>query len=60
MDTRLLDKAIVIWDLDGTFWDGTISEEGATFRRDNLDVVVELSKHGIVSSIMPVRRVKVV
>jgi FkbH-like protein len=42
---------LVIWDLDGTFWDGTLTEGGHTYRRDIHDIVVSLTQRGIVSSI---------
>jgi len=52
MTPALLDSArLIIWDLDGTFWHGVLGEEGATFRADMLDVVIDLNKRGIISSI---------
>lgn len=42
---------LVIWDLDDTYWNGTLSEGGIRYRRDCHDTVVELAKRGIVSSI---------
>lgn len=42
---------LVIWDLDETFWHGTLAEGGITYRRDLHDVVIELARRGIVSSI---------
>jgi FkbH-like protein len=52
MDPRILDQTkLLIWDLDGTFWDGVLSEEGASFRRDMFERVVASSRHGIISSI---------
>ena len=42
---------LVIWDLDETFWEGTLSEEGISIIEDNLKLVKELSKRGIVNSI---------
>ena len=42
---------LVVWDLDETFWNGTLSEGGHTYRRDVHDIVVELARRGIVSSI---------
>ena len=42
---------LVIWDLDETFWSGTLSEEGVTPDSDRTDTVRELNRRGIVSSI---------
>jgi len=42
---------LVIWDLDETFWGGTLSEGGITYNRANHDAVIELARRGIVSSI---------
>jgi FkbH-like protein len=42
----------VIWDLDETFWHGTLTEGGVTqYRQDNHDLVIELARRGIMSSI---------
>jgi FkbH-like protein len=46
------DVRLVIWDLDETFWRGTLTEGGITeYRQDNHDLVIELARRGIVSSI---------
>ena len=43
---------LVIWDLDETFWRGTLAEGGVeTFIEANHDAVVELSRRGIMNSI---------
>lgn len=42
---------MVIWDLDDTFWRGTLSEGGIEPISDNAAIVGELSGRGIVSSI---------
>ena len=42
---------LVVWDLDDTFWHGTLSEGGITYRRELHDVVVALAGRGIISSI---------
>ena len=42
---------LVIWDLDETFWRGTLSEEGITPVARNNDIVRQLALRGIVSSI---------
>ena len=42
---------LVIWDLDDTFWSGTLTEGGVTQIRQHLDIVKTLSERGIVNSI---------
>ncbi|HEY1962150.1 MAG TPA: HAD-IIIC family phosphatase [Rhizomicrobium sp.] len=42
---------LVVWDLDGTFWAGTLTEGGYTYKDENHSIIVELAKRGIVSSI---------
>ncbi|MBW9171003.1 HAD-IIIC family phosphatase [Clostridium estertheticum] len=42
---------LVIWDLDDTFWKGTLSEEGITLNDDNINIVKELINRGIMNSI---------
>ena len=43
---------LVVWDLDDTFWRGTLSEGGVTeYVQRNHDIVVELAQRGILSSI---------
>ena len=42
---------LVIWDLDDTFWHGTVTEGGITRRDDTIDIVRALARRGIVSSI---------
>ncbi len=43
---------LVIWDLDETFWRGTVSEGGITeYIQDHHDLIIELAKRGIISSI---------
>ena len=42
---------LLIWDLDETFWQGTLTEGGITYRQDTHDVVVELARRGIPSAI---------
>lgn len=42
----------VIWDLDNTLWEGTLSEGGgASLRRGAMDAVLELDRRGIVQSV---------
>jgi FkbH-like protein len=42
---------LVVWDLDETFWHGTLTEGGHRYRRDVHDIVVTLAQRGIVSSV---------
>jgi FkbH-like protein len=42
---------LVVWDLDETFWQGTLSEEGITPVPRNSEIVRELSTRGIINSI---------
>jgi FkbH-like protein len=42
---------LVIWDLDETFWGGTLSEGGVDYKQSHHDIVIELARRGIVSSI---------
>jgi len=45
------DIRLVIWDLDETFWDGTLTEGGITYRDDHHQLVISLAQRGIMSSI---------
>jgi FkbH-like protein len=42
---------LVIWDLDETFWKGTLTEGGMTYQTANHEIVMELARRGIMSSI---------
>lgn len=42
---------LVIWDLDDTFWEGTLSEGEVKLRLDTLHMVRELNNRGIVNAI---------
>jgi HAD superfamily phosphatase (TIGR01681 family) len=43
---------LVIWDLDDTFWEGTVTEGGIKrYVQDHHDMVIELARRGIMSSI---------
>lgn len=43
---------LVIWDLDETFWEGTLTEGGIKqYSQANHDIVIELALRGIMSSI---------
>jgi FkbH-like protein len=42
---------LVIWDLDDTFWSGTLSEGGMIYQPAHHDIVLTLARRGIVNSI---------
>ncbi len=42
---------LVIWDLDETFWGGTITEGGHRYSQTSHDIVIELARRGIMSSV---------
>ena len=42
---------LLVWDLDETFWQGTLTEGGITYRQDTHDIVVALARRGIPSAI---------
>lgn len=42
---------LVVWDLDETFWRGTLTEGGIEYLEENANIVIELAKRGIMSSI---------
>ena len=42
---------LVVWDLDDTFWNGTLSEEAVTPVAENIALVKQLAARGIISSI---------
>lgn len=42
---------LLIWDLDETFWRGVLSEGGASFVAAHGEIVIELARRGIVSTI---------
>jgi FkbH-like protein len=43
---------LVIWDLDETFWRGTLSEEGVSPLEENIQILKTLTGRGIVNSIV--------
>ena len=51
MDQPVEAVRLVIWDLDETFWSGTLTEGGITYNKAAHDAVVTLARRGIVSSI---------
>ena len=42
---------IIIWDLDDTFWKGTLSEGGVDAIPENIELVKTASRHGVINSI---------
>jgi FkbH-like protein len=42
---------LVIWDLDDTYWRGTLSEGGIAYQQHAHDTVITLARRGIVSTI---------
>lgn len=42
---------LVVWDLDETFWQGTLTEGGISYNSANHALVIELARRGIMSSI---------
>ncbi len=42
---------LVIWDLDGVFWRGTLTEEGARPRPEVVQIVIELARRGIMNAV---------
>jgi FkbH-like protein len=45
------DVKMIIWDLDDTFWTGTLAEESIEFVASNAEIVRALASRGILSSI---------
>ena len=50
-DFDITKTKLIIWDLDDTFWQGTLSEGGIDFVDDNLNLLEELTTKGIMNSI---------
>jgi len=42
---------LIVWDLDETFWGGTLSEGGIVWRPEVAEIVVRLAERGILSAI---------
>ncbi|MHA7630110.1 hypothetical protein [Corallococcus sp. M7] len=52
IEPRTLDETkLVIWDLDDTFWMGTLTEGGIRYQQELHDAVIRLAELGIMSSI---------
>ncbi len=43
---------LIIWDLDETFWEGTLSEEGVEIINSNVELIKEMTNRGIINSIV--------
>ena len=50
-DYDITKTKLIIWDLDETFWDGTLSEGNVQFRFENVELARELTTKGIMNSI---------
>ena len=50
-DYDITKAKLVIWDLDETCWNGTLSETGVVFRPEVVDFVQELTLKGIMNSV---------
>ena len=50
-DFDITKTKLIIWDLDETFWNGTLTEGGIKFEPKNLNLVQELVTKGIMNSI---------
>jgi predicted enzyme involved in methoxymalonyl-ACP biosynthesis len=42
---------LVVWDLDETFWQGTLTEGGIAYNDETHNIVMELARRGIMSTI---------
>ena len=42
---------LIIWDLDETFWSGTLSEGGVRIPEENVQLIKDLTSCGIIQSI---------
>ena len=51
LNNSLSKVKLIIWDLDETFWKGTLSEEGIQIVHKNIELVKSLTSRGIVNSI---------
>lgn len=50
-DIELSNIKLIIWDLDDTFWRGTLSEGPVSSVQENISLLQELTDHGVVNSI---------
>ncbi|MDX2481767.1 MAG: HAD-IIIC family phosphatase [Desulfuromusa sp.] len=51
LDDLLEDIKLIIWDLDETFWGGTLTEGGIDYINKNHILIMQLAQRGIMSSI---------
>lgn len=51
MDIIYSNIKLLIWDLDESFWQGTLSEGNVLLPQQNRELIIRLSKRGIVNSI---------
>lgn len=49
--TDILSIKLIVWDLDGTFWEGTLSEGGVTVPEERTELLEGLTDCGIINSI---------
>ena len=47
----MIEIKLIIWDLDETFWNGTLSEEGVDVIEDNVNLIKRLTERGVINSI---------
>lgn len=50
-DMTIAPIRLIIWDLDGVFWHGTLAEEGATPRPEVVRIIIALAARGIMSAV---------
>lgn len=51
MDIIYSNVKLVIWDLDDSFWQGTLSEGNVLLPQQNRELIIRLSERGIINSI---------
>lgn len=52
-ENKIKDIKLIIWDLDETFWKGTLSDHDSKIEAviDNINLVKNLSERGIINSV---------
>lgn len=48
---NIKDIKLIVWDLDETFWSGTLSEGDVKLSKENSDLIIKLTDCGIINSI---------